>query len=52
MIASVMMFFVSFVRFIPNVVDRLEIALTFCGTSEAVPGPYLDEGSLNFGVVC
>lgn len=32
-------FFVSFVHLIPSVVDRVEIALAFCGISEAVPGP-------------
>lgn len=41
-------FFVSLVHLIPNVIDKLEIAVTFCRISEAVLGPYLHEGFLNF----
>lgn len=40
-------FFISFVYLIANVDEKLEIALTFCGISEAVLGPFLCEGSLS-----
>ena len=41
-------FFVSFVPLIPNVIEKLEIVLTFCGIKEAVLGPYLYKGTLSF----
>lgn len=41
-------FFVSFVRLTPSMVEKLEIALTFCGMIEAVLGSYLCEGSFSF----
>lgn len=47
-VASVMhdVSFVSFVHLMPNVVETVETVLTFCGISEAVLGPYLNEGTL------
>lgn len=47
-VASVMhdVSFVSFEYLMPNMVETVEIVLTFCGIREAVLSPYQNEGTL------